>query len=316
MALDIAKGVGILLVIVGHTAGMKHIGVQLIYCFHMPLFFLIAGYLYHRQDLKLLCAKSAKRLILPWAIALLIEILICLVWGRWNDAWGFAQGFLFPDGTRDDYKWIAGIHSSGAIWFLPALFWCRIIYALIEQRFATKSYLVTIPVTLAAVIFGRYVWNLPLAIQVGCSALLFYELGYRANQWQIIECNIPLWIFVLFIPLCVFYERYVSFEMFWYNYGLTYPIDVLIAAFVTLMVVKIGAWTANVSSLRLFKYCLAWLGVNSIYILCTHTFFLLVLGYLNESLLWPGWGIILINMCLSILTAFVYVRLKFKLCPH
>lgn len=314
IALDIAKGIGILLVIVGHTAGMKHIGVQLIYCFHMPLFFLIAGYLYHRQDFKTLCIKSAKRLLLPWAIALVIQILISIAWGRWDDALGFAQGFLFPDGTRDDYRWLANIHSSGAIWFLPALFWCRIIYALIEQRFAAKSYLITIPVTLAAVLLGRYVLNLPLAIQVGCSALLFYEIGYRANQFHVLERNIPWWVFVLFIPLWVFYERYVSFEMYWYQYGVTYPIDIVVAVFVTLMVVEFGERFTNIKFMRIIQECFTWLGVNSIYILCTHTFFLLILGYLNESLLWPGWGIILINMCLSIFTAFLYVKLKERLC--
>ena len=300
--------------IIGHTAGMKHIGVELIYCFHMPLFFFIAGYLYHRQDIKTLCSKSAKRLLLPWAIALIVQELICLAWGKWDDAFGFAQGFIFPDGTREDYLWLGGIHSSGAIWFLPALFWCKIIYALIEQYFDKKSYFITIPVSLFAVLSGRYVWNLPLAIQVGCSALIFYEIGYRAKRLNIIERNIPWWVFALFVPSWVFYERYVSFEMFGYNYGYTYPLDIFIAVFVTLMVVKLSERIANIQFLQIIKKKLTWLGVNSIYILCMHTFFLLILGYLNENFKWPGWGIILINMVLSILTAFIFVLMKSRLC--
>ena len=41
---DILKGIGILLVIVGHTF-MKEIGPYIL-AFHMPLFFIVAGYFF------------------------------------------------------------------------------------------------------------------------------------------------------------------------------------------------------------------------------------------------------------------------------
>lgn len=37
---DIARGIGIMAVLLGHSK----IGVNLIYAFHMPLFFVISGY--------------------------------------------------------------------------------------------------------------------------------------------------------------------------------------------------------------------------------------------------------------------------------
>lgn len=54
-ALDIAKGIAIILVVIGHAVpdATTHMGIQseglailnrLIYSFHMPLFFLISGY--------------------------------------------------------------------------------------------------------------------------------------------------------------------------------------------------------------------------------------------------------------------------------
>lgn len=245
IALDIAKGIGILLVIVGHTAGMKHIGHELIYSFHMPLFFIIAGYLYHRQDIKTLIAKSAKRLLIPWIVAILLQVVLCLLLDDKTEAWGYAQSVLFPDGTRDDNMLWAGIHSSGAVWFLPALYWCRIIYAAIEQRWNKRSIYVTIPLTLAAVLLGRFMLNLPFAILMGSSALVFYEIGHRAKEHRVLEKKVPLLGLLLFIPMWIFYERYVTFEMFWYQYGWTYPIDVIVAGAVTYSIIALCAKIAN-----------------------------------------------------------------------
>lgn len=39
--IDIAKGIGILLVILGHTIALKYS--KVLYTFHMPLFFLLSG---------------------------------------------------------------------------------------------------------------------------------------------------------------------------------------------------------------------------------------------------------------------------------
>lgn len=47
---DILKGIGILLVIVGHTF-MKEIG-PCIQAFHMPLFFIVAGFFYKHIPLQ------------------------------------------------------------------------------------------------------------------------------------------------------------------------------------------------------------------------------------------------------------------------
>jgi len=42
--IDAAKGIGILLVVLGHSPGLPLFGVVLIYSFHMPLFFFISGF--------------------------------------------------------------------------------------------------------------------------------------------------------------------------------------------------------------------------------------------------------------------------------
>lgn len=76
---DIMKGIGILLVLIGHLPGLLPGLKTFIYSFHMPLFFLLAGYfskdLGDGEVLKQI-GKDAKRLLLPFVFTQLL----LLVW--------------------------------------------------------------------------------------------------------------------------------------------------------------------------------------------------------------------------------------------
>lgn len=45
--IDIARALGIILVVLGHTRMLPSLVIKYIYGFHMPLFFTITGYLYY-----------------------------------------------------------------------------------------------------------------------------------------------------------------------------------------------------------------------------------------------------------------------------
>lgn len=49
--IDIAKGIGIISVILGHLRTPLYIS-EMIFSFHMPLFFVISGYFYKERKLK------------------------------------------------------------------------------------------------------------------------------------------------------------------------------------------------------------------------------------------------------------------------
>lgn len=49
---DIIKGIGILLVIIGHLAHGYGVLIPIIYTFHMPLFFIVSGYFYKEKGVK------------------------------------------------------------------------------------------------------------------------------------------------------------------------------------------------------------------------------------------------------------------------
>lgn len=66
--IDCMKGLAIIFMVVGHI----HISAlvdKFIYSFHMPLFFIVSGYLYHRRTVSLeYLKKKVKTLILPYFV--------------------------------------------------------------------------------------------------------------------------------------------------------------------------------------------------------------------------------------------------------
>lgn len=79
-SIDVIKGWGILLVIVGHIllgSADQNVLRYIIYSFHMPLFFFISGYLLNINKLELLSAKEylskyIKKMLGWWFLAWLI----------------------------------------------------------------------------------------------------------------------------------------------------------------------------------------------------------------------------------------------------
>lgn len=62
---DIIKGIGIILMIIGH---LTQYATNIIFSFHMPLFFILSGYFYKQTDIKSGLINDAKRLIIPYII--------------------------------------------------------------------------------------------------------------------------------------------------------------------------------------------------------------------------------------------------------
>ena len=93
---DVAKGIAILSVIVGHTFSAYDPGSLLnrfIYSFHMPLFFILSGFFYRPQDFKTAFGRKVKNLLVPYLIINAVRCLIAL------EKSGFEtmhQGYLFP----------------------------------------------------------------------------------------------------------------------------------------------------------------------------------------------------------------------------
>ena len=137
--IDIAKGLGILLVLLGHIEYMALWKVKFIYSFHMPFFFFVSGLLWHAGGKKTpgtIIKTRLKSIMLPYAIwsvvLILFHLLIYYVTGRWN----------FPGTLKEAVTDTLCLYGYSVLWFLPALFLAETVYllcSLLSGRICKKS---------------------------------------------------------------------------------------------------------------------------------------------------------------------------------
>jgi fucose 4-O-acetylase-like acetyltransferase len=127
--IDYAKGIGIILVILGHALANENILHIYSYSFHLPLFFFVAGitikpkYVEEAQ-LKDIIIKNAKGILIPYYFygffVLGIELL---------------KNMIQSDGTVTETvqlftRWLF-LRGIKADWFLPCLFFSKILFTII-----------------------------------------------------------------------------------------------------------------------------------------------------------------------------------------
>ena len=65
VAIDALKGLGILLMVIGHSNLPFNLR-GLIFVFHMPLFFIVSGYLYKERSYAEILNKQIARIMVPF----------------------------------------------------------------------------------------------------------------------------------------------------------------------------------------------------------------------------------------------------------
>ena len=112
--IDLAKALGIILVIAGHVVSSDTVIKRVIYSFHMPLFFIISGMLLNvREEYSI---ETWRNLITKKAMVLLLPFIF---WGLIYASFSFKHMALILYGTRET---LVAAESLTSLWFLPVLF--------------------------------------------------------------------------------------------------------------------------------------------------------------------------------------------------
>lgn len=279
---DMMKGIGILLMLVGHilptniifAPPLFNVFCKIIYSFHMPLFLIIAGYFskpYSSDNNN----KSAiygylLRLLPPFiftvAITVLFFSLIGIVKHDWNPAIQNIISLFWADVNILHTPY--GDISIGVIWFLLALLWAKIFLLLLlrwEKWILPISFILSIGTLLLHKIFPYSVWCLSL----GLVCLSFVTIG-----WWCRYHNIPLWLRISSIILWIVAICFSKLDIYDYTWE-CYPLDVIGACGGTYFVYLL---CKGLNSDLLKKYfcglrqVLAYLGVISLAVMCCHCF--------------------------------------------
>lgn len=162
--IDIIKGVCILLVVLGHS-GINPSLYNFIYLFHLPCFFICAGFCsFNRKienfiDLKKYLLKKIKSLYFPFVIGNLIFLFLAPLFSNFGFiSYQNFSFFYFVKNVLKIFLFIGENELCGPTWFLRTLFFVYIIYSILKVFLfkISKDFLITNNLIVIVISFFGY----------------------------------------------------------------------------------------------------------------------------------------------------------------
>lgn len=197
---DLMKGVAILAMLCGHCVIPEFLH-HFIYMWHMPLFFMVSGFFFHGKPWKKSLESSIRGLLVPYIITCVFVLVISLALSMDISGKVFF-GFIGISSAWFGSDAMTGYGGNGPLWFLMALFWCRLIYDALWRMIPNRWLFGggNICLSIFGVVIGSK-YYVPFYIAHGMAALIFYYVGNIAHNMNIEKRRCKLWGIVLM--LCV-----------------------------------------------------------------------------------------------------------------
>lgn len=199
--LDIAKGITILLMVIGHTS-IPQIVSGWIWAFHMPLFFFASGVCtkFEKDGLGTFAKKKFMGIGRPFLIYSTIVILISRV-GQLNQIFSIKEGW-----------------GGYALWFVPVLF-VALILAKVYFLFSKKVYRYTYMALLLSVscILSYSKISLPWSMAVAPYAAVLLLMAYITRE-KILQCVwLKWWVMLVSLLVVLFVSHHWRLDMCYNN---------------------------------------------------------------------------------------------------
>lgn len=287
LELDILKGIGIFLMVFDHVGwGMTiHTYIQ---SFHMPLFFIVSGFLYKKSDIRITIKKRSKTLMRPYwifAVGYMILKLILLVYTGFSrkEVWEMVIAvFVYPTDINH-------MPFAPALWFLPCMFITNILYSVISKyakNMKMKGIIIGI-ITVCGIIYERKGFPiLPWTIETVATAIFFWYVGeILSKKYFVISKLFNNKIIVIFIwiisVILAFTNGCIDMRSARYYIASLYLLNGVLGT--------IAYWGIAVQ-LNLMKIVpskikklFAYFSVNSMAYLCMNQFFIIIVNdFLNK----------------------------------
>lgn len=172
--IDMAKGIGMLLVVMGHmqSAALDY-PVHFLYLFHMPLFFFLSGFFCHaEQPMGKFIWKKTLDLLLPFGVYYIIQWILSLPVKVATST--SINGFIHS----------AMNFSQLALWFLIALWWC-FVFKWITYRLKTIEPLAIFGISIVGFYLAYNGTELPVYLTQSFIAYPFFWLGNLYKNFKV-----------------------------------------------------------------------------------------------------------------------------------
>ena len=229
--IDAVKGLGIILVVLGHMryppGDISSLLKNSIYLFHMPLFFFMSGWTYRKKPFLISARTQTQRILIPYVSFLVLIVVADLVATRLFGMDSFTNASGWP-------KFIAKLLLGGAalntplsvFWFLTCLFATAISYNLLyrEDQAPFRGWNLVLAFGALGLAFGfsevarwgvvgRAIGVNPLGLFSVPAAIVFFHFGNAASNdpARVLPWMPALALVALVLRPEVFDMKYVKF---------------------------------------------------------------------------------------------------------
>jgi fucose 4-O-acetylase-like acetyltransferase len=311
------KGFAILLVVLGHIDSPLGAAV---FSFHIPLFFCLGGIFikssYPAADF---LKKNFIRLIVPYLIFGVMGWLV-------NDI----KNVLLHRPSEDLFQSITGLlfwmdmphlkHYGFVLWFLPALFWARILCFWLIKFPKINEWLMFMLCALCAYVFSNLVSiTLPFGLDKGLVALPWVFMGfifYRHkenflawNVWKVAAAAMLVFL------ICIF-DNMPHLDMATKNVG--YIFITLPYTFAVIFLIVHFAHKASLTKFSLLKKYSALMslfGIQSVLVYIIHPYTNNIAYLLSTYVLGEGYWYVKFALTVLMLIAVIQLKLRFPDTP-
>lgn len=202
--LDIAKGITIILMVMGHSAIPNELA-RFIFAFHMPLFFIASGITTKYPSFLAFFKKKSKGLLFPFIIYSIIVLAL--------------KAVLIHNSIYEEFtNWLKYGWLGMALWFVPVLYlslivcWCINI---ISNKWIKSGVIVILPIISFFLCYNK-IW-LPWNIATVPFAAFFIVLGSFMNQYFLyIDKLCQKWyVYVILFVITILISHYWRLDMAW-----------------------------------------------------------------------------------------------------
>lgn len=279
--IDNVRGLAIVAVVVGHSLQQTQNGLlnQYIYAIHIPIFFVLSGYLYHeRSRFGQEFVHGNETMIIPYFFTSILVILGSLVApysGKILRA-PFVNGkvgiesALYGAGDKGNYLFNSEIRPIGAIWFLLCMFLALLIFnqlmVITKNVYYSGFVRLCFFCTLAFIgIYSAKYYLLPWSINAALLAQLFLYWGYVIRKFSIDKKISILYLILGFIAWSVAANQGFLMVVTAKSPNMFVSFIGVIGA--SIVLIQFGKW---ISKLKRTGRLLRYVGQYSIIVFCFH----------------------------------------------
>ena len=275
-ALDIAKGIAIVFMVIGHGYSKDNQILKVIYAFHMPAFFMISGMIYSEKfflDNYVYSFRKFVQIMIPYFIYSMVYVAFVAVLNPLT-----RESKVFCESVMR----ILNLKGVSVYWYLPCVGIIETIFMKIYQIKREVKYHMLIVINLVALLL---LWNRSdewLVIRRILIGFVFWEIGFFGRKCLKNDYSIKsLCILSIVFVIAVNKNESVSLVSMKLGNPVLYFVHSIIGS---ILLLQVAARAVNCEKMKYIKKGIMFYGKNTLCILCTHIYLVEIIRLLDYKL--------------------------------